>query len=421
MTVEDQETGKVAARVWLNYIKASGGTWGFLVPMTFILIIFQLSRTGNDLWLTWWTNGNFGLDKYQYIWGYIAFALLMTAGTFAYALFFAYSGTRASKNLHEKALERILRAPTSFYDTTPLGRILNRFSRDVDAIDNQLSFSFRQLISQIGICLSTFIVMCTALPWFTIPCIPAIALYYYIAAVYRTTARELKRLDSTTKSPLYTNLGETLTGIATIRAYNDEARFRAKNDRVSDDNNSPYYLLLTAANWLSLRLQLIGALLVLCAALIGVLTDTISPSLFGLTLSYSLSVTQILSMTIQNFTQCEIAMNSVERIETYAYNIPMEADAIIEGNRPEKEWPHKGTIEFKDVVMRYAPTLPIVLNHVSFEVRDRQKIGIVGRTGSGKSSLMQALFRMVEPASGQIIIDGKDISLMGLSDLRSRI
>ncbi|ORY36994.1 P-loop containing nucleoside triphosphate hydrolase protein [Rhizoclosmatium globosum] len=375
MTVEDQETGKVAARVWLNYVKASGGTWGFLLSELEMIVAHLVDER------KLWTN------KYQYIWGYIAFALLMTAGTFAYALFFAYSGTRASKNLHEKALERILRAPTSFYDTTPLGRILNRFSRD-------LSFSFRQLISQIGICLSTFIVMCTALPWFTIPCIPAIALYYYIAAVYRTTARELKRLDSTTKSPLYTNLGETLT---------------AKNDRVSDDNNSPYYLLLTAANWLSLRLQLIGALLVLCAALIGVLTDTISPSLFGLTLSYSLSVTQILSMTIQNFTQCEIAMNS------------LNADAIIEGNRPEKEWPHKGTIEFKDVVMRYAPTLPIVLNHVSFEVRDRQKIGIVGRTGSGKSSLMQALFRMVEPASGQIIIDGKDISLMGLSDLRSRI
>ncbi|KAJ3075759.1 hypothetical protein HDU98_006997 [Podochytrium sp. JEL0797] len=422
MTVEDQETGKVAARVWLNYVKASGGMYGFIIPVSFILLFFQAARTGNDLWLAWWTGDKFkGLDTNQYIYGYVAFAVLMTIGTLGYALFFAYSGTRASRVLHEKALARILRAPTSFYDTTPLGRIINRFSRDVDAIDNNLAFSFRQLISQIAITLSTFIVMCYSLPWFTIPVIPAMAIYYYISIVYRTTARELKRLDSTSKSPLYANFGETLIGIATIRAYGDELRFTARNDAVTDRNNSPYFLLQTAAMWLSLRLQLIGSLLVLCASLIGVLSTTIAPAMFGLTLSYSLSVTQILSMTIQNFTQTEIAMNSVERIENYAYEVPVEADAIIQNNRPEKEWPRNGTIEFQNVVMRYAPTLPIVLDNVSFSVGNRQKIGIVGRTGSGKSSLMQALFRMVEPSSGKIIIDGVDISKIGLADLRSKI
>ncbi|KAJ3031489.1 UNVERIFIED_CONTAM: hypothetical protein HDU68_003429 [Siphonaria sp. JEL0065] len=421
MSVEDQETGKVAAHVWLHYVQASGGLWGFTVPLLFILIIFQTARTGNDLWLTWWTNRNFDLTNTQYIVGYVVFGVIMTLGTLGYAMFFAFSGTRASRNLHDKALERILRAPTSFYDTTPLGRILNRFSRDVDAIDNQLSFSFRQLISQVAITLSTFIVMCSALPWFTGAVIPALVIYYFISTVYRNTARELKRLDSTSKSPLYANFGETLIGIATIRAYNDQHRFMVRNDEITDNNNSPYFLLMTAQNWLSLRLQLIGSLLVMCAALIGVLSDTISPSFFGLCLSYSLSVTQILSMTIQNFTQTEIAMNSVERIEAYAYSIPVEADAIVKDNRPPKEWPHNGTIDFKEVVMRYAPHLPIVLNNVSFQIRDKEKVGIVGRTGSGKSSLMQALFRMVEASSGSIVIDGVDIGGIGLSDLRSKI
>ncbi|KAI8617195.1 P-loop containing nucleoside triphosphate hydrolase protein [Chytriomyces sp. MP71] len=420
MTVEDQETGKVAARVWMNYVKASGGWFGFVLPLVFVLLIFQLSRTGNDLWLTYWTDNTFRLTNTQYIIGYIIFALLMTLSTFGYALFFAFSGTRASRNLHDLALERILRAPTSFYDTTPLGRILNRFSRDVDAVDNNLSFSFRQLVSQIGITISTFVVMCSALPWFTIPVIPALFVYYGIAAVYRTTAREMKRVDSTTKSPLYNNLGESLVGLATIRAYNDEHRFIVKNDLITDNNNSPYFLLLTAQNWLTLRLQLIGSLLVFCASLIGIISD-LDPSMFGLTLSYSLSVTQILSMTIQNFTQTEIAMNSVERIEAYAYSVPVEADAIIKDNRPPKDWPVAGAIEFKEVVMRYAPTLPTVLNTVSFTIKSREKIGIVGRTGSGKSSLMQALFRMVEVSSGQIFIDGIDIGKIGLSDLRSRV
>ncbi|KAI8827837.1 P-loop containing nucleoside triphosphate hydrolase protein [Chytriomyces cf. hyalinus JEL632] len=420
MSVEDQETGKVPMRVWLNYVKASGGMFGFVIPLVLVMLVFQLARTGNDLWLTWWTGNNFNLTTIQYIAGYVVLAVLMTLGTFGYALFFAYSGTRASRVLHEKALERILRAPTSFYDTTPLGRILNRFSRDVDAVDNNLSFSFRQLISQVAICLSTFIVMCSALPWFTVAIVPSIVIYYWISAVYRTTAREMKRLDSTSKSPLYANFGETLIGIATIRAYGDERRFMRRNDDVTDRNNSPYFLLLTGQNWLSLRLQIIGAALVLVAALLGVITD-LDPALFGLTLSYSLSVTQILSFTIQNFTQTEIAMNSVERMETYAYNLPVEADAIIKHNRPDKEWPREGIIEFKEVVMRYAPNLPIVLDNVSFAIKSREKVGIVGRTGSGKSSLMQALFRMVEPASGKIFIDGVDIGGIGLSDLRSRI
>ncbi|KAJ1554992.1 hypothetical protein HK096_010528 [Nowakowskiella sp. JEL0078] len=421
MTIEDQETGNVAASVWLNYIKASGGVIGFVIPLSVILVFFLSAFVGNNLWLTWWTDNQFGLSTLQYIIGYICLAVLMTISTYIYALFFAFSGTRASKNLHEKALERIMRAPVSFYDTTPLGRILNRFSRDVDAIDNNLSFSFRQLVSQVGNTISTFVVMCAALPWFTIPCIPAIILYYYIAAIYRNTARELKRLDSTSKSPLYANFGETLTGIATIRAYRDQARFTLRNDEVTDKNNSPYFLLMTAANWLSFRLQIIGSLLVLCAALIGVLSKALTPSLFGLCLSYALSVTQILSFTIQNFTQVEIAMNSVERVETYAYKVEVESDAVIESNRPPSQWPNEGNIVFKDVVMKYAPTLPVVLNKVSFEIKNKEKIGIVGRTGSGKSSLMQALFRMVEATSGTIIVDGINISTIGLSDLRSKI
>ncbi|KAJ3116045.1 hypothetical protein HK100_001174, partial [Physocladia obscura] len=174
MTVEDQETGNVSTRVWLNYIRASGGLFGFIIPLVFILIVYQLGYIGNNLWLTWWTDNQFNMNTIQYLIGYIIMALIMIGGTYAYALFFAFSGTKASKNLHEKAFDQILRAPVFFFDTTPLGRIINRFSRDMDFVDSNLSISFRQFASQVGVTFSTFIIMCAAIPWFTVPCVPAI-------------------------------------------------------------------------------------------------------------------------------------------------------------------------------------------------------------------------------------------------------
>ncbi|KAI8806674.1 P-loop containing nucleoside triphosphate hydrolase protein [Cladochytrium replicatum] len=420
MQVEDRETGKVSSNVWWSYVKASGH-WKFLFELSVILLALQASRIGNDLWLTYWTSDQFHLTTIDYVIGYTVFGLGQTFLTLAYALYFAYASTRAARTLHTDALDRVLAAPVSFFDTTPIGRVINRFSRDVDQVDNTISFNFRQLVQQLAIVISTFAVMCYAIPLFTIPVVPAIALYYFIQNVYRYTSRELKRLDSITKSPFYANFGETLTGMATIRAYRNEESFVLRNDNYTDNNNSPYYLLMTAQSWLAFRLQLVGSILVALAGCIGVVDTSISASFFGLAISYSLNVTQVLSFAVQNFTQTEIAMNSVERVFHYATKIEVEPPAIIEDNRPPPEWPLSGEVEFKDVKMAYAEHMPLVLKDVSFVVKPREKIGIVGRTGSGKSSLMQSLFRMFEISDGKIIIDGIETSTIGLRDLRSRL
>ncbi|KAJ3028172.1 UNVERIFIED_CONTAM: hypothetical protein HDU68_002318 [Siphonaria sp. JEL0065] len=427
MRVEDQETGGVKSSVWYRYMQAAGGPT-FLAQLIVLITLVQGTRVGNDLWLTAWTSREINIPNLTYIEVYAALGIGMALSLFLYALFFGFSGTRAARSLHDRALARVLRCPVYFFDTTPLGRIINRFSRDVDAVDNNISQNFRQLVQQLSITFSTFVVMCYALPVFTIPVIPALIIYWYIQNIYRKTARELKRLDSTTKSPLYANFGETILGISTIRAYSDEDRFIDRNDLVTDVTNAPYYLLVTCQNWLSIRLQFIGSALVLLASMFGVFSSTITPSLFGLCLSYSLTVTQTLAMAVQNFTQTEIAMNSVERVEHYAFRLDSEGDAINPDKRPPtspQPWPQKGEIEFKNVTMRYAPALPFVLNNVSFKIHDGEKVGIVGRTGSGKSSLMQVLFRMTEPEEGStMIIDGLETSRaggLGLLDIRTAL
>ncbi|KAJ3413134.1 hypothetical protein HDV05_008472 [Chytridiales sp. JEL 0842] len=421
MQVEDRATGTVSGRVWWSYMMASGGVM-FLILLVSSLAFVQVTRIGNDLWLVWWSQDQFKgtFNLAGYIGVYAAWGIVQSFATYLSGIVFAFTGTRAARVLHEAAAARILRAPVNFFDTTPLGRIVNRFSKDQDGVDNTLADSFRMFTSTLASSLSTFVLICYATPFFMVPMFPLLGIYYFMQLIYRATSRELKRLDSVTRSPLYANFGETLTGLATIKAYREQHRFINNNDAATNANNAPYFLLVTAQRWLGLRLETLGSILVFFAALFGILAkDKISPGLLGLSLSYALQVTQILNWCIRQFTDTEIAMNAVERIEHYAYKLDTEAPAVLPQNRPPPEWPVTGNIRFENVEMRYAPDLPLVLKGVSFEIKDRQKIGIVGRTGSGKSSLMQALFRMVEPAAGRIIIDGLDSREMGLKDLRS--
>ncbi|KAJ3110241.1 hypothetical protein HK100_003106, partial [Physocladia obscura] len=200
MSIEDQETGSVKSAVWRRYMQAAGGKM-FLAQLSVLVLLVQCTRIGNDLWLTAWTSKTFDISNLGYIGVYSGLGIGVALSLFFYALFFGVKGTRAAKMLHEAALARVLRCPVFFFDTTPLGRILNRFSRDVDAVDNSISFNFRQLVQQLSIVFSTFCVMCYAIPVFTAPVVPALGVYFYVQNVYRKTARELKRLDSTTKSP----------------------------------------------------------------------------------------------------------------------------------------------------------------------------------------------------------------------------
>jgi ATP-binding cassette, subfamily C (CFTR/MRP), member 1 len=422
MQKEDRSTGTVKGKVRNTYFNATGGV-GFVIFTALVLLILQSIRIGNDYWLVLWTNNSFpGLNQEYYILVYIAWGIALSLFTFSFGVCLAYGGNRAARRLNEEATARLLRAPTSFFDSTPLGRIINRFAKDQDAIDNTLMDSFQMFLNTFANAIGTFALIISATPWFALPLLPVLTMYYFIQKKYRETSRELKRLDSIIRSPLYALLGETLNGLPTIRAYGEQSRFINNNNDLIDHSVSPSYLLFSAARWLGVRFEILGTVLLLFAALFGIIgRDYISAAVIGISLSYALQVTSTINWCIRQFTEVEIAMNAVERVSYYSYQLEQEAPSEVEEHKPQQEWPCEGTIVFDQVEMKYAPDLPLVLKGVSFSISSNEKIGIVGRTGSGKSSLMQSLFRMVEPSGGKILIDGIDISILGLTDLRSKL
>ncbi|QRW24039.1 ABC transporter transmembrane region [Rhizoctonia solani] len=361
----------------------------------------------NNYWLVWWQNNTFNQPSPIYMVGYAALGL-------GYAVF----------ALVIQSLSQVFHAPMSFFDTTPLGRILGVFGKDVDTMDNGLSDSIRMFIFTISSAI-TSVVMITILEYYFVAlAVFILILYQYFAAFYRASARELKRLDSNLRSLLYSHFSESLTGLATIRAYGEVNHFLKDNTYYIDLENRALFLTCANQRWLAIRLDFLGSLLVFSAGVMSVVgIHGISPSEIGLVLSTLTSLVQVMGMMTRQSAEVENYMNSVERILHYTSSgdIPQEKPYLVIDRAPPKTWPTHGEIEFRDLVMSYRPGLPPVLRGVSLHVRGGEKIGVVGRTGAGKSSLMAALFRIVELTSGSILIDGLDIGEMGLSSVRSKI
>lgn len=255
-------------------------------------------------------------------------------------------------------------------------------------------------------------------PGFLIAGLVITILYTIVGAFYVRSSRELKRLDSVSRSPIYQHFGETLVGITTIRAYGDELRFVRENLAKIDTNNRPFYYLWACNRWLSIRIDLGGALVSFFAAVFVILNvNTLDAGLAGISLTYAITFTDHVLWVVRLYAMNEMNMNSVERVSEYL-DLDQEAPALIKENRMSDEWPEKGEIDVKSLVLQYAPELPPVIRDVSFKVEGGSKIGIVGRTGAGKSTIATAFFRLVEPTSGSITIDGIDITKIGLQDLR---
>jgi len=419
MTEEERYTGSVKFDIYKFYIKAAGGVTCVLF-VSFFLIFSELTKIGNDLWLTFWTDNKFNFSVLKYVIIYLGWSVLQAIAKALFSIIITYAGINAAKKIHRNAIKRVISAPISFFDTTPLGRIINRFSKDQDSVDNVLTETIQSFISCFAVTISTLIIIIYTTPMFIIPLVPLLFVYYIMQEYYRSTSREIKRLDSLSRSPLYANFNETMNGLSTIRAYREQNRFIEVNGQLLDNNNRPCILQITAQRWLSIRLEMIGALLVFFAAASGILLKkSISPSLLGLSLSYSLNVTGYLNYVVREFSETEIHMNAIERLSHYTNDIEIENQ---DGYDVPKEWPKNGKIEIKNLTMRYASHLPPVLNNVSFNIQGNEKIGVVGRTGAGKSSIVMTLFRLVEPDVGSSIkID--DISIMDikLNDLRKRI
>ncbi|KAJ3358588.1 hypothetical protein GGF32_010109 [Allomyces javanicus] len=420
MQAEERMAGAVDWSVYMAYFRATGGMLGVAIILG-VLILSQVFRVGNDLWLAAWTGRTFELSQGAYLGIFFMWGVLQAVSYVVNGMQVAYAGVRAGRSLHHAALLKIMRSPMVFFETTPLGRIINRFSKDQDAMDNTLPDSGRMFLGTLAMTLSTFVVMIVSTPPFAGPLVPLLVLYWFAQKFYRASSREFKRLDSLSRSPLYSQFSESLTGIVTIRAYREQSRFAALNRVLIDNNNRPIYMQTCAQRWLSLRIEMIGNFLVFFAGLFGVTANgSISASLIGLSLSYALQITGVLNWCVRQAAEVEIQMNSVERLDYYAEHLESEAPPVTDV-RPAPEWPAHGEIELKNVTMAYRADLDPVLKNVSLKIPAGFKAGIVGRTGAGKSTLIVALFRLVELREGSITIDGMDISQLGLADLRQRL
>lgn len=308
----------------------------------------------------------------------------------------------------------------SFFDSTSIGRIINRFSSDVATVDDSLPFIANILFAQTFGLIGTLVVTCYALPWIITIIIPLLLVCNNIQEYYRHTARQLRRLGSVSLSPVYAHFSETLKGLVTIRAMKAVRRFEEMNEAFLESSQKCQYSTQAVSQWLSFRLQMVGLIVISGVGLLGIFQHhfgTADPGIIGLAISYALTVTNSLSGFVTFFTETEKEMVAVERACEYIEEIEEEKQADTRIALPYM-WPAQGVIDFRQVFLRYRPDLPYVLRNVTFETRPAEKIGVVGRTGSGKSSLFTALFRMLDDFEGDVVIDNVNIKNLNLKDLR---
>ncbi|KAJ6893990.1 ABC transporter C family member 2-like isoform X1 [Populus alba x Populus x berolinensis] len=421
---EERETGVVNLKVLTRYKNALGGAW--VVMVLFICYLMtEVLRVSSSTWLSNWTDQ--GTSKRHGPLYYNLIYSILSIGQVSVTLLNSYwlitSSLYAAKRLHDAMLNSILRAPMVFFHTNPLGRIINRFAKDLGDIDRNVAIFVNMFMGQISQLLSTFVLIGIVSTMSLWAIMPLLVLFYGAYLYYQSTAREVKRLDSITRSPVYAQFGEALNGLSTIRAYKAYDRMARINGK-SMDNNVRYTLVNMGANrWLAIRLETLGGIMIWFTATFAVMQNGRADnqqafaSTMGLLLSYALNITSLLTAVLRLASLAENSLNSVERVGTYI-ELPSEAPLVIESNRPPPGWPSSGAIKFEDVVLRYRPELPPVLHGLSFTIFPSDKVGIVGRTGAGKSSMLNALFRIVELERGRILIDDCDIAKFGLMDLR---
>ncbi|KAL2495980.1 ABC transporter C family member 3 [Forsythia ovata] len=422
---EEREKGRVGLSVYWKYITTAYG--GLLVPFILLAqILFQLLQIGSNYWMAWATPVS--KDAVPPVGGstlitvYVALAIGSSFCIFARALLLVTAGYKTATMLFNKMHKCIFRAPMSFFDSTPSGRILNRASTDQSAVDlnipslvGQFAFSIIQLLGIIAVmsqvAWQVFIVF-----------IPVISICIWLQNYYIQSARELARLVGVCKAPVIQHFSETLSGSSTIRSFDQESRFCDTSMKLIDGYSRPKFHTSGAMEWLCVRLDMLSLVTFAFSLIFLILIPegTIDPSVAGLAVTYGLNLNMLQAWTVWNLCSMENRIISVERIIQYT-SIPSEPPLVVESIRPESEWPLHGEISIQNLQVRYAPHMPLVLRGITCTYFGGKRTGIVGRTGSGKSTLIQTLFRIVEPTDGQILIDNTNILSIGLHDLRSRL
>lgn len=425
-TQEDRAVNAITGDIYLKYFKAGSGFfkgYNILVVIAFTTVLATFCQLFTNTWLSFWTSDKFkGRSDRFYIGFYVMFTVLAFFFLITEFLCLLYMTNTASKNLNILAVKRVLHAPMSFMDTTPMGRILNRFTKDTDSLDNELGDQFRLLVYFSSTIAGILILCIIYLPWFAIALPFLLFLFMSITDYYQGSAREVKRLEAIQRSFVYNNFNEALNGMTTIKAYKADTRFLNKNSNLINRMNEAYFITIANQRWLAIHLDMVASGIAMIVTFLCVFrVFHIGASSVGLLLSYVLQIAGTLSMLIRTITQVENEMNSVERMCHYAYDLPEEKPYLISETTPHPEWPQHGAIKFENVSLAYREGLPLVLKKLTMDIKPSEKIGICGRTGAGKSSIMTALYRLSEMSEGKIEIDGVDISSLGLKSLRSKL
>ncbi|XP_022526985.2 ATP-binding cassette sub-family C member 9 isoform X6 [Astyanax mexicanus] len=443
MSTTTSRRSKIPWRVCWRYL-SSGGF--FLV---FLLVTSKLAKhsvmVAIDYWLADWTSSasNDPISSFisdatatndttraaqnaedqSYL---LVFIILCGAGIvlcLITSLTVEFLGLSAATNLHHNLLNKIIHAPLRFFDVTPLGQILNRFSADTNIIDQHIPPTLESLTRSTLLCLSAIGIIAFVTPVFLIALFPLAVAFYFIQKYFRVASKDLQDLDDSTQLPLLCHFSETAEGLTTIRAFRHEARFKQRMLELTDTNNTAYLFLSAANRWLEVRTDYLGAVIVLTAAVAAIWMpfSRLQSGLVGLGLTYALTVTNYLNWVVRNLADLEVQMAAVKKVNSFLSTESENYEGSIDVSQVPEDWPQHGEIKIQDLCVRYDPMLKPVLKHVNAFINPGQKVGICGRTGSGKSSLSLAFFNMVDVFEGKIIIDGIDICKLPLQTLRSRL
>lgn len=417
---EERESGDTGLKPYIQYLNQNKGYFYFGLGI-FSHLTTVIGQILQNSWMAANVD-NAQVSKARLIIVYLIIGFTSTLFILVRSLCTVSLGMQSTQALFSQLLKSLFHAPISFYDSTPFGRILSRVSSDLSIIDLDIPFA---LIFSVSTAINTYSILgvLAFVTWQVLALsIPMVVMAIHLQKYYFASAKEFMRINGTTKSVIANHLAESIAGAMTIRAFGEEERFFAKNLDLIDKNASPYFHIFSANEWLIQRLETLSAIVLSSSGLMMVLLPpgTFGSGFIGMALSYGLSLNIALVQSVQN--QCTVGnyIISVERVSQYMH-VPSEAPQVIESNRQQPSWPDKGRVEILDLKVRYRLDTPLVLRGISCTFDGGHKIGIVGRTGSGKTTLISALFRLVEPVSGKIIIDGVDISKIGLHDLRSRL
>ncbi|XP_033291031.2 ATP-binding cassette sub-family C member 4 isoform X3 [Orcinus orca] len=432
LSEESRLEGNVGFKAYKNYFTA-GAPWLIILFLIPVNIAAQVAYVLQDWWLSYWANeqsalnvtvngqGNVTekLDLYRYLGIYSGLTVSAVLFGIARSLLVFYVLVSSSQTLHNQMFESILRAPVLFFDRNPTGRILNRFSKDIGHMDDLLPLTFLDFIQTFLQVIGVVGVAVSVIPWIAIPLVPLGIIFFVLRRYFLQTSRDVKRLESTTRSPVFSHLSSSLQGLWTIRAYKAEERFQELFDAHQDLHSEAWFLFLTTSRWFAVRLDAICAIFVIVVAFGSlILAKTLDAGQVGLALSYALTLMGMFQWCVRQSAEVENMMISVERVIEYT---DLEKEAPWEyQKRPPPSWPQEGVVVFDNVNFSYSLDGPLVLKHLTALIKSREKVGIVGRTGAGKSSLVAALFRLSEP-EGKIWIDKILTTEIGLHDLRKKM